>query len=130
MLKVSPSTVGKYVADWEIEHHQVLPRRGTIHDMGPSLTHKRIIIHKLFIEQHTVERVARETNHSFEAIQNYIATFRQVVLCRKKSMTTDETAFAIKRTARLVKEYENIIDHYGQHSEVLTKLLDFHPNVK
>jgi hypothetical protein len=98
--------------------------------MGPSLTHKRIIIHKLFIEQHTVERVARETNHSFEAIQNYIATFRQVVLCRKKSMTTDETAFAIKRTARLVKEYENIIDHYGQHSEVLTKLLDFHPNVK
>jgi predicted transcriptional regulator len=130
LLKISPSTVGKYVAQWEIERNQVLPRRGTIHDMGPSLTHKRIIIHKLFIEQHTVERVARDTNHSFEAIQNYIGTFRQVLLCRKKNMTTDEIAFAIKRTPRLVQEYETIIDHYGQQSEVLNKLLDFHPKVK
>ena len=130
LLKISPSTVGKYVAQWEIERNQVLPRRGTIHDMGPSLTHKRIIIHKLFIEQHTVEQVARDTNHSFEAIQNYIGTFRQVLLCRKKNMTTNETAFTIKRTPRLVKEYENIIEHYGQQSQVLKKLLDFHPKVK
>lgn len=130
LLKVSPGTVGNYVAHWETEHNEVLPRRGTIHDMGPSLTHKRIIIHKLFIDQHTVERVARETNHSFEAIQNYIGTFRQVVLCRKKAMTTDEIAFAIKRTPRLVKEYESIIEHYAQNSQVLDKLLDFHPKVK
>lgn len=130
LLKLSPSTVGKYVAQWEIEHSQVLPRRGTIHDMGPSLTHKRIIIHKLFIEHHTVEQVARETNHSFEAIQNYIGTFRQVLLCRRKNMTTDEIAFAIKRTPRLVQEYHTIIDHYGQQSQVLNSLLDFQPKVK
>jgi hypothetical protein len=130
LLKISPSTVGNYVAKWEVERNQVLPRRGTIHDMGPSLTHKRIIIHKLFIEQHTVESVAKETNHSFEAIQNYIGTFRQVLLCRKKGMTTDEIAFAIKRTSRLVQEYEDIIKHYGQQSQVLNKLLDFHPKVK
>lgn len=130
LLKISPNTVGKYVAHWETERNQVLPRRGTIHDMGPSLTHKRIIIHKLFIEQHTVEQVARDTNHSFEAIQNYIGTFRQVLLCRKKDMTSDEIAFAIKRTPRLVKEYETIIDHYAQQTEVLNKLLDFQPKVK
>jgi hypothetical protein len=130
LLKISPSTVSKYVAEWEIEHNKVLPRRGTIHDMGPSLTHKRIIIHKLFIEQQTVEQVARETNHSFQAIQNYIGTFRQVVLCRRKGMTTEEVAFAIKRTPRLVKEYEKIIELYGQQSQVLDRLLDFHPEVK
>jgi len=45
-------------------------RRGAIHDMGPSLTHKRIIIHKLFIDHHTVEQAARDTNHSFEAVQS------------------------------------------------------------
>ena len=100
LLKISPTTVGRYVAEWETEHNKVLPRRGTIHDMGPSLTHKRIIIHKLFIEQHTVQQVASETNHSFQAIQNYIGTFRQVVLCRQKGMSTEETAFAIKRTTR------------------------------
>lgn len=130
LLKLSPRTVGKYVAQWETDHNQVLPRRGTIHDIGPSLTHKRIIIHKLFIEQHTVEQVARDTNHSFGAIQNYIGTFRQVLLCRKNAMTTGEIAFAIKKSPRLVKEYECIIEQYGQQSQVLRKLLDFHPMVK
>ena len=130
LLKLSPSTIGKYVAQWETEHHQVLPRRGTIHDMGPSLTHKRIIIHKLFIESHTVEQVARDTNHSFEAIQNYIGTFRQILLCHKKGMNPQEIAFAVKRTKRLVEEYLLIIQQYGQQSEVLSKLLDFHPKVK
>jgi hypothetical protein len=130
LLKIAPATAGKYVAQWETEHNQVLPRRGTIHDMGPSLTHKRIIIHKLFIDQNTVEQVARDTNHSFEAIQNYIGTFRQVMLCRKKNMTTEETAFAIKRTPRLVKEYEAIIENYALQSGVLEKILDFHPKVK
>jgi hypothetical protein len=45
-------------------------------------------------------------------------------------MTTEEIAFAIKRTPRLVKEYEEIIDHYGLQSEVLKQLLDFHPKGK
>jgi len=130
LLKIAPATVGNYVAQWETEHNEVLPRRGTIHDMGPSLTHKRLIIHKLYIEKRTFDQVARETHHSFEAIQNYIGTFQQVVLCRKKAMTTEEIAFAIKRTPRLVKEYEEIIDHYGLQSEVLKQLLDFHPKGK
>lgn len=130
LLKLSPGTVGKYVAQWETERGQVLPRRGTIHDMGPSLTHKRIIIHKLFIEQHTVERVAKDTNHSFEAIQNYIGTFRQVLLCRKKNMTAEEIAFAIKRTPRLVREYLEIIDQYAGQNDILKRLLEFDPKVR
>jgi len=130
LLKISPTTVSKYVAQWETEHNNVLPRRGTIHDMGPSLTHKKIIIHKLFIEHQTVERVAQDTNHSYEAIQNYIVTFRQVLLCRKKGMSTQEIAFATKRTKRLIKQYEEIIEHYGEQSHVLKQLFDFQPKVK
>ena len=84
----------------------------------------------MYIEKRTFDQVARETHHSFEAIQNYIGTFQQVVLCRKKTMTTEEIAFAIRRTPRLVKEYEEIIDHYGLQSEVLKQLLDFHPKGK
>lgn len=130
LLKISPTTVSKYVAQWETEHNSVLPRRGTIHDMGPSLTHKRIIIHKLFIEHQTVEQVAKDTNHSYAAIQNYISTFRQVMLCRKKGMSTQEIAYAIKRTERLVKQYQEIIEHYGEQSQVLKQLFDFQPMVK
>ena len=125
LLKISPSTVGKYISEWELEHSVVLPRRGTIHDMGPTLTHK-----KIFIEQKTVQQTSRETYHSLPAIQRYISAFRQVLLCRKKGMSTDETAFATKKTARLVREYEKIIEYYAEKSYVLDKLLAFQPHIE
>jgi DNA-binding CsgD family transcriptional regulator len=130
LLKICPATVTKYVHLWEEENQRQLPRRGTIHDMGPTLTHKRIIIHKLFIDQKTVEQTARETNHSFVAIQRYIADFRRVLLCRQNGMNTQQIANVIKHSARLVKEYEDIIDHYKDQNEALNQLLDFHPAVK
>ncbi len=49
LLKMSPATDGKYIFRFEGEHGVVLTRRGTIHDMGPTLTHKKIIIEKLFV---------------------------------------------------------------------------------
>ena len=54
LLKMSAATVGKYIAEFEREHGVVLPRRGNIHDMGPTLTHKKMIIEKLFVQQETV----------------------------------------------------------------------------
>ena len=130
LLKISPSTVGKYIAEWELAHNTVLPRRGSIHDMGPTLTHKKIIIHKLFIEQKSVQQTARETYHSLPAIQRYISAFRKVLLCRRRGMTNDEIAYATKMTVRLVRQYEEIIDHYADRSYVLQSLLQFQPHVE
>lgn len=110
LLKISPSTVGKYIQHWEEEHDQLLPRRGTIHDLGPTLTHKKQIIRKLFLERKSVEQVQRETYHSPEAIQRYIQAFRQVLLCRQKGLSTEEIAFAVKMSKRLVEEYQELIN--------------------
>ncbi len=125
MLKISPQTVGKYIKEVELETQTVLPRRGTIHDMGPSLTHKKIIINKLFIEQKTVQQVSRETYHSVPAIQRYIVAFKQILLCHQKGMNTDEIAFSVRKTKRLVKEYERIIDEYKSNSYILNKLMNY-----
>jgi len=130
LLKIAPATVTNYTRAWEEINERQLPRRGTVHDMGPTLTHKRIIIHKLFIEQKTVEAVARETNHSFEAIQRYIGDFRRVLLCKQNGMTTEQIANVIRHSPRLVKEYEAIIAHYGAQSNDLKQLLEFHPTIK
>lgn len=112
LLKISSPTVSKYISEWELEYKTVLPRRGSIHDMGPTLTHKKVIIHKLFVEQKSVQQTSRETYHSPQAIQRYISAFRQVLLCRQKNMNTDQIAFAIGITKRLVGEYEQIIDGF------------------
>jgi predicted transcriptional regulator len=130
LLKISPSTVSRYVSEWELQNSTVLPRRGTIHDMGPTFTHKKIIIQKLFIEQKTVQQTARETYHSLPAIQRYISAFRQVLLCRQKGMNTEEIAYATHKSRKLVGEYEKIIDEYAHRSYVLERLLDYRPHVE
>lgn len=124
LLKISPSTVGTYIREWEQEKRELLPRRGSIHDIGPTLTHKAIIIEKLFVEQKTVQQVSRETKHSLPAIQRYISTFRQILLCKMKRMSTEEAAFSIGKTVRLVKEYEKIIEEYKEKNYVIEALLN------
>jgi Protein of unknown function (DUF1670) len=124
ILKIAPRIVGKYIGEIENETQTVLPRRGTIHDIGPCMTHKKIIINKLFIEQKTVQQVSLETYHSVGAIENYIVPFKQILLCRQKGMKTEEIAFSVRKTVRLVKEYEKIINEYKDRNYILKKLMN------
>lgn len=125
LLKVSPTTIGKYITKYEEENQVVLPRRGTIHDMGPSMTHKKIIIEKLFIQQKTVQEVIRETCHSSKAIERYITSFKQILICHRNGMSIAEISFAVKKTIRLVKEYMKIIDEYKSCNYILDNLMNF-----
>jgi len=43
IFKVNPDLVAKGVRAYEKEHHTILPRRGTIHDLGRSMSHKTTI---------------------------------------------------------------------------------------
>ena len=130
MLKMSQPTVGHYLREYEAEHKTVLPRRGTIHDMGPTLTHKKIIIEKLFIEQKTVQQVIRETCHSARAIERYITSFKQILLCYRKGMNIDEISFSVRKTKNLVQEYLDIIEFYKNRRYILDKLENFEVNVE
>ena len=123
MFKTSPSTVGKYIAQWEAEHKQLLPRRGTIHDMGPTLTHKKEICRLLFIEGKTVSQVVNLTKHSTRAIDRYITNFRQVFTCKTKGLNVQETAHASKLSQRLVEEYDRLFDEYAVTSTQFDTLL-------
>jgi hypothetical protein len=113
MFKTTPTTVSKYIAQWEAEHGKLLPRRGTIHDMGPTLTHKKEICRLLFIEGKTVSQVVNLTKHSTKAIDRYITNFRQVFTCKTKGLTVQETAHATKLSKRLVEEYHRLFDEYA-----------------
>jgi DNA-binding CsgD family transcriptional regulator len=124
LLKMSPSTVSKYTREWELENETLLPRRGTIHDMGPTLTHKKEIIERLFLQGKSVEQVMRETYHSAEAITRYIVAFKQVLLCHRKGLSTDEIAFAVKMSKRLVEEYQRLITELASKNQSLDQLIE------
>ena len=91
--------------------------------MGPTLTHKKEIVRKLFLEGKSVEQVQRETDHSPEAIHRYILAFKQVLLCKRKRLNPQETSFAVKMSQRLVQEYLNLIAEYGEENPYLKALL-------
>jgi hypothetical protein len=45
-------------------------------------------------------------------------------------MTTEEIAYSIGKTKRLVKEYEKIINNYKEKSYILDKLLNYEARIE
>jgi DNA-binding CsgD family transcriptional regulator len=123
LLKISPSTVSIYARSWEAEHQRYLPRRGIVHDMGPSLTHKREIVRKIVLEGRKVEDVCRQTDHSPEAAHRYLKNFKQVLLCHRRGLSLNEVAYACKIGPKLVTEYLNLINDMAEDNSILKNLL-------
>lgn len=115
MMRVTASTMSKYVRDYERRYNVILPRRGTIHDMGPTLTHKRIICHKHIIEGKTIEQTAREAKHSTSAVTRYVKDYMRVLTCWKEGMDEDKIRNATGLSKSLIKEYLDLIDNHRQH---------------
>ena len=114
MFKMSVGTVCRDTTAYEKEHNCVLPRRGTIHDMGRSVTHKAQICRKRFLENKTSSQVARETYHSVAAVERYTTALEIVKLCLAKGLSLQETAFVSGIRDRQVTEYQQIIEQFGQ----------------
>jgi hypothetical protein len=110
IMHLSPGTICRYVCELEKERGRPIPRRGNIHDMGPTLTHKRIICIKCLKEGKTVELTARETNHSPEAVTRYINDFKRVYTCLNSGWEIDKISYATGLSKSLTQEYVNLIN--------------------
>lgn len=118
IVGVAPATVSRYVKEQEDSTGKLLPRRGTVHDMGPSITHKRQICRRVILEGESIEAAARATDHSPEAVTRYVQDYRRVAACLKGGFTIAQTAYATKMTKNLVREYQDLMrDHYLQSGE-------------
>lgn len=109
IMNLSPATIYKYIKEWEKDHKCTVPRRGTVHDMGPSITHKKQICHKVIVEGKSIEDTARETNHSPEAVTRYVKDYKRILTCLHQGLTPKDTAFIVKVSENLVYEYMNLI---------------------
>ncbi|MCP3886613.1 MAG: DUF1670 domain-containing protein, partial [Propionibacteriaceae bacterium] len=69
LLHVQTSTISRTVLAHERQTKETVPRRGTIHDMGRSISHKAIICHKRLVEKKTTSQVATETLHDPEEVE-------------------------------------------------------------
>jgi Protein of unknown function (DUF1670) len=112
LTELSINTISRHVITYERDTGETVPRRGTIHDLGPSVTHKAIICYKHLVEHKPTSQVAQETFHSAEAVEYYVQCFRRVQLCRDTGMSLQDTARVTGHSLRLVREYLDLIDRY------------------
>jgi DNA-binding XRE family transcriptional regulator len=108
LIGVSAGTIGKDIRAYQTEQGIILPYRGTIHDIGPSMTHKKMIITK-FLQSMPTPDIARATQHTEEACDRYIKAFKKVRMLHGK-MKPLEIARMLEMSERLVNEYIALID--------------------
>jgi hypothetical protein len=114
LFQRSPSRVAAIIRNYEEQTQEIVPRRGNIHDMGRTVTHKGIICRKAYLEGKVTPQIALETCHSPEAVDNYVLDFVRVFFAIvQRGMSVEETAFAIQRPRYLVEEYVRLIQEFG-----------------
>ncbi len=112
--------VARLIQEYEQETGQVVPRRGNIHDMGPTVSHKAIICRKAYKEGKPTHVIARETFHSPAAVDRYILDFARVHFATvQRGMTAEQAAFAIQRPLRLVQEYVRMIAEFALDTQTV-----------
>ncbi len=78
-------------------------------DMGTAISHKTVIIRKVFLEKKEPLLVARETNHSPDAVQRYCLHFNKVKWCVENGMSKQEITIVTGMKFHLIDEYLKII---------------------
>lgn len=116
---LSEHYVGELLREFETQTGQIVPTRGTVHDMGPSVTHKAEVIRR-WLRRESPARIARHMNHSQSAIDRYIADFEKVRLLAQKVPPNELPAFTnlsksvIKQYLALLREYESQLVLYKE----------------
>lgn len=112
ILGVSLSTIRKAIDKWQKEHNEILPLRGTIHDMGMALSHKRQII-DLYLEGRLSSEIGRLTSHDPVNVDRYIGDFERILEFAREETPMYKICFYTGMSERLVKEYLRIIKERG-----------------
>lgn len=120
----SRSTISTQIRRYETETQQVVPRRGTVHDMGRTYSHKRIICYKAVVEGKPTHIIAQETFHTPLAVDNYLLDFARVYFAvHQRGLSPEEAAFTLSRSPKLVMTYLDLIEEFGLSKRQITERL-------
>ena len=117
ILDLSRNIVGRYIHEIEKEKGIILPYRGTIHDLGPTMTHKREIV-RLKLQKMSTPEISRRTHHSEQEADRYINDFERITRIADKFEPYD-IAFITNLSLSLVNEYLELNREFQQEGKKL-----------
>jgi hypothetical protein len=100
--------------NYEDENKTILPHTGNIHDVGTTLTHKKIIIYKHVVEKKDPFTVAKETKHSQKAVDRYLKDFYRVKTLVDDNKNLNFIHQTTNLSKPLINQYMQIINNYGR----------------
>ena len=85
----------------------VLPLRSTIKDMGRAVTHRELIL-RYWLSGMEYSDISFRTNHSIDAIANYVDKFKRVISLAKDNYEIHTIAFFVKISKTLAQQYYDL----------------------
>ena len=114
---LSTSYISRMLREYEAETGEVVPTRGTVHDIGPSVSHKAEVIRR-WLHHESPAQIARTLHHSQQAVDRYIADYQKVRLLAQKfpaaelPTLTGLTRSVVGQYLALLQDYEPELSLY------------------
>jgi DNA-binding CsgD family transcriptional regulator len=102
--------------EYETENQTLLPHPGALHDMGSTITHKQMIVHKYVVEKKATNIIALETNHSQRAVNRYIRDYNRVKTLLEDNKDVEFIHLATQIAKPVIKQYQAIFNQYVKES--------------
>jgi hypothetical protein len=102
--------VGYLLRQYQDEQQITLPLRGTVHDIGPAVSHKAEVIRRYLRAQSPAD-IAYELNHTQSAVDIYIKDY-EVTRKLVQKFPIKEIPALSRRSMSLVKEHIKLIRQY------------------
>lgn len=110
--------VGDDIAAFQEANGQILPYRGSVHDIGSTTTHKVEVIRLLeagYLEPEICERL--QMPHSLGAVESYVQTYKNVLKLLERGFSPVEIAGILSISRRLVDRYIELVEEH--HPDIL-----------
>ena len=96
----------------------ILPTRGTVHDLGAKVTHKKQIVAMHYLQNLETPDIVRKSYHSPQSVDRYIDDFKRVKFCKEKNMNLNEISFSTKLSINLVNQYDNLLKELDSMKQI------------
>ena len=107
MLNISPSRAAQLRAEWEMENNEILKTRGSYHDLGMTMSHKKQIV-KEHLKGLLPSEIARKHKHEISSVDRYIRDFERTLPLFQENQSIAKIAFYTRMSEKLVAEYYKI----------------------
>jgi len=123
LLGTSVRTIKRDIAYFR-DHGITVLTRGAYSDIGPGISHKRVIV-EMYLSGMVYTEICRRMRHSARAVKRYVNTFARVVsLYEQGIQAIGDIGYYVGISSRLAGEYVALYSHFKGNSHYRSRIED------